>query len=533
MIQRRKRLVLFMPHRANPAAGVRVYADLLPLELLQIAGLPDREGYEVCLIDANVQDDWEKRVLEACDGALLFASSCILGYQVTHGAEVARMVRARFPDLPIIWGGWFPSVAPELYLGEGIADAVGLGQGEFTFRDVVAAIDSGEPLDDVAGLALWRDGQMVKTLPRPVVGFDDIPDVPWHLLDYEDYVRAQNEPGEAKIRHKLPDPYDWKPGTPYRGFSFFSSFGCPEPCTFCCSPLVTNRRWKAIGGKLLAERILECHDRFKFNNLRFQDANFGVAEKRSNEWCRALLDHYDGDVPWWWNGTYEIETIARYKEESCDLLRDSKCHLLVIGAEAGSKEQQERIKKKIDLEHNLEFALRRIYDRGIQTGTTWIIGYPGEDAASMRSTIQMAARMKHSFPGSASDIFPFRPIPGSEDFDSAVKLGYRAPDTLEGWGACLEYKQDSDTQALPEDVVRTWRRYGATSTFYDGIADVGSKSVRSALKSISGWRLKTGNYGFPLEQKLFDLWVRMAGRSEKDAIEHDRTAGVTPHPEQV
>ena len=70
------------------------------------------------------------------DGALLLASSCILGFQVTHGARVAKAVRERFPDLPIIWGGWFPSVVPELYLQEGIADAVGLGQGELTFGDV-------------------------------------------------------------------------------------------------------------------------------------------------------------------------------------------------------------------------------------------------------------------------------------------------------------------------------------------------------------------------------------------------------------
>ena len=41
MIQRKKRIVLFLPHRADPAEGVRVAADLLPLELLQIAAFPD------------------------------------------------------------------------------------------------------------------------------------------------------------------------------------------------------------------------------------------------------------------------------------------------------------------------------------------------------------------------------------------------------------------------------------------------------------------------------------------------------------
>ena len=532
MIQRsKKRIVLFLPHRANPDEGVRVAADLHPLELLQIATLPDKEGYEVVIVDAMVHPDYEKRLLELCDGALCFASSCILGYQVLHGAQVARRIRQRFPDLPMIWGGWFPSVVPELYVEEGIADAVGLGQGEVTFWEVVQALDAGTPLSEVAGLVVPdADGKPHYTTQRPVVGFDTIPDVPWHLLDFEAYVELQNNTGKAKIRHQLPYPLDMPPGTPVRAFSYFSSFGCPEPCTFCCSPMVTNRRWKALPGKLLAERILECQDRFNFNILRFQDANFGVAEKRSNEWCEALLA--DGPPRFWWNATYEIETIARYKEASCDLLRDTKCHLIILGAEAGSQEQQIRIKKKIDLEDHLELALGRIYDRGIQTGTTWIIGYPGESSESMHATIRMAAKMKHNYPGSASDIFPFRAIPGTEDFDEAVKLGYQAPSNFEEWGSCLEYKYEYDDIGLPYDVINTWKRYGATASFYDGHVHEGSGLMRKALRSISGWRLRTGNYRLPIEQKAFDLYVRLTGQTQSDKIKLDQTSGVTPHPVQ-
>ena len=165
----KKRIVLFLPHRANPDEGVRVSADLLPLELLQIAVYPEAEGFEVHLVDAMVHEDYLERLDQLCDGALLFASSCILGYQVTHGAEVARKIRQKYPDLPMVWGGWFPSVAPELYLREGIADAVGLGQGEDTFRDVVRALDAGEPLDSVPGLALLRDDKVVFTDHRAVV----------------------------------------------------------------------------------------------------------------------------------------------------------------------------------------------------------------------------------------------------------------------------------------------------------------------------------------------------------------------------
>ena len=526
MIQRKKRIVLFMPYRADPETGVRVCADLLPLELLQIAVFPDQAGYEVVLIDANVHDDYEKRIDEACDGALLFASSCILGFQVTHGARVAKRVRAKFPSLPILWGGWFPSCLPEQYLKEGIADAVGLSQGEFTFWDAVQAIDAGTDLADVSGLVVMRDGEIVRTTPRPVLGFDKIPEAPWHLLEYERYVEQQNRPGKFKVRHKIPDPFDMPPGTPLRGFSYFSSFGCPEPCTFCCSPMVTNRRWKAIPGKELAERMFALQDRFKFNVMRFQDANFGVAEKRSVEFCTELVN---AGAPFWWNGTYEIETIARYQESSVDLLAESRFHQAALGAETGDQATQLRIGKDIQLQRDLVKALSRLNDRNIQSGLSWIIGYPGESHESMRNTLRVAAEIKHMFPKSASDIFPFRPIPGSADYDLAVELGYEGPRSLEDWGSALEYKYAFDDIGLPMDVIQRWKRYGATSSFYDGLAHEGSALMRRALQRISGWRLKNDNYTFPVEQKLFHWYVKLTGQAQGEVSTKDQTSGVTPH----
>ena len=202
----------------------------------------------------------------------------------------------------------------------------------------------------------------------------------------------------------------------------------------------------------------------------------------------------------------------------------------MLGAEAGSAAQQEVIKKKIDLENNLEFALGRVYDRKIQTGTTWIIGYPGESRESMLSTINLAAKMKEKFPGSASDIFPYRGIPGSEEYDKAIEIGYKPPTTLEQWGDVLEYKYEVDDVTLPEDVVKTWRRYGATSSFYDGLVQEGSGFMREGIRKLAGWRLRNGNYTFPIEQKAFDMYVKVTGQTQKDAIQTDRTSGVTPNP---
>ena len=54
MIQQKKKIVTFLPHRADPSRGEMFSADLLPLELLQIASGPVAEGYEVVMLDAMI-----------------------------------------------------------------------------------------------------------------------------------------------------------------------------------------------------------------------------------------------------------------------------------------------------------------------------------------------------------------------------------------------------------------------------------------------------------------------------------------------
>ena len=513
MISTKKKIVLFLPHRADPNRGEAFSADLLPLELLQIASGPASRGYEIILIDAMIEPDYMRKVLEACDGALCFASSCILGYQVYDGYLTAKAVKERYPDLPVIWGGWFPSVIPDMFLRGGVADAIGLGQGELTFDDVVEALACNEDLINVPGLALLREGQIVKTEPRPVVGFEKFQPVPWHLLEFERYAEIQTTPTKLKVRHRFPLPGKWTPENPPRGFSFFSSFGCPEACTFCCSPLVSNRRWKAMPGKQLAEEVAELQQRFKFDVLRFQDANFGVAEKRTKAFCETMVDL---QVPIHWNGTIEIETIMRYSEQTLDLLEESKCHLLWLGAETSSAEMQERIKKHIAIDH-IPIAIGELAKRNIVPGAFWIIGYPGETQTSMEETLRQAAKVKYMYPIAGSEVYPFRPIPGTEDFDLAIKLGYEPPTDFHDWGNCFEYKYNAHNTPLPATVRETWRHYNNTAAIYDVHITEGPLWMRKLLSKIAGWRLNNNEYRIPIEQKLFDLYVRATGQRQPGA----------------
>jgi hypothetical protein len=101
-----------------------------------------------------------------------------------------------------------------------------------------------------------------------------------------------------------------------------------------------------------------------------------------------------------------------------------------------------------------------------------------------------------------------------------VKLGYDPPKGFYEWGKCFEYKYNSHNTPLPEDVRETWRLYNNTAAIYDKHVTEGPTWMREMLSKFAGWRLKTGKYGFPIEQKLFDLYVRATGQTQPGARDY-------------
>lgn len=510
-MSKKPKIVLYEPQQVNQELGQYTSYDILPLEMLAIASLPDAEGYEVVVLDASLYSHAEahKRAVEACEGALIFATTSILGYMVADGHLAAMAVKAAHPEVKIITGGWFPSTLPESFLCTGIYDAVCLGQGEITFRDFVHAVESGAPLEQVPGLALWRDGKVVETERRTIVGWGELKRAAWHLIDIEPYRERQLRPGARQARNRMPSPPHAK-GSNYFAISHFSSFGCPEPCTFCCSPIVTLQRWKAMPADRLLDDLQDLQQRWGFSTVRFMDANWGVHEKRAADFSRGLIER---EMKLSWSATIEVHSILRSKKENLDLLRDSGFYVAQVGAESANPQILESIGKQIK-PGDTKLAARELHDRGIVTSLTYIMGYPYETAESMLSTLDEARDIVSSYPSVSAHVYPFRPIPGNELYKSTLDLGYIPPKTVLEWGSQLEYHvMETWKGHIPEDVQRVWRLYYQYSSFVHGLV----RPKRGLMEKVSEWRLRTGNYAFPVELRAFYLLDRVFGwRAHKE-----------------
>jgi len=508
MIQRRKKIVLYQPKQVDEALGLPSSKDMLPLEMLSIAALPLAEGYEVEIIDGSLYDGEEghKRLAEACEGALLYATTGILGYMVVDGWLATQRVKGRHPKLPAVIGGWFASVRPDLQLRTGLYEAVAHGQGEQTFMDIVRAIDAGEPLDQVAGLSLLRDGEVIRTETRSVVGWDKVPNLPWHMLDIEPYKQAQLRPGSARDVLRMPTPDAIGRGKPYFGITYFSSYGCPEPCTFCCSPIVTTRRWKASPAERMLDDLEGLKERWNFDVVRFHDANFGVMEKRTNEFAKGMLDR---GLKFWWNAFMETHSILHYKKETLDMLAECGMYVAEIGAEAGSDEMMKKIGKPITGDDNIAASVE-MDKRGIQASVTYIIGYPGEPEESMLATIDQCRRLHNAAPHARPTVWPYRPIPGTVMWDQAIELGYEGPTSLRDWGSLGEYHLEETWRGnIPPRVAEARKMYQHYVTLAYGLA----RGKKGWWEKRAQKRLEDGTFLKSIgsaEARAFDVYNRVS-----------------------
>ncbi len=496
---RKPRIVLYQPQQVRQELGLQTSFDMIPLEMLHVSAIPVQEGYDVEIIDGPLYapEEGHRRAVEAARDADIFGTTSLLGYTLYDGHVCAKKVKAANPKIRIIAGGWFPSCLPQLYLETGLYDAVCLGQGELTFRDFVHAVECGNPLDDVPGLALWRDGQVVRTAKRDVVGWEHLPRPAWHLIDIAPYRDRQLSRDIYRTRLRMPSPPSVGRNQPYFGISYFSSFGCPEPCPYCCSPFVSNRRWKAIPADRMLDDLQDLKERWGFSVLRFHDANMGVQEKRTREFAQGLIERNLGLE---WNAFIETNSINHYKADTLDLMRDSGFYLAQIGAEAADENTLRTWVQKPFHEGDNVLAAREMHKRGINSSLTYIIGFPGESEESQMKTLDEARRIVSECSTVWAHVFPYRPIPGTKLYDDAVQMGYVPPATFEDWGNQLDYALgDNWKENVPPRVKRQLRLYYQYASFAQQVV----RQKRGVMERIAEWRMRTGNYGLPVDLRAY------------------------------
>src|SRR5690242_9039754 len=93
----------------------------------------------------------------------------VMTFQRKTALKIAALLNSLRPGVPIVVGGYDPSLAPEAYKHStsGI-DFIVRGEGELTFRELVRALEDGRNLGQIAGMSYRWGGEWHDNPPRPV-----------------------------------------------------------------------------------------------------------------------------------------------------------------------------------------------------------------------------------------------------------------------------------------------------------------------------------------------------------------------------
>jgi anaerobic magnesium-protoporphyrin IX monomethyl ester cyclase len=481
----RKPVVLFFPSYYSDEAAP-------PLALIHLAAPLVARGHEVRIIDSAVEDSPQQAVLDALDGACALGVSMVTGPMITQGASVAAAVRAARPDIPIVAGGWHPSILPEQTLRSPLFDAVVKGQGEITLAEIVGRWNAGEhDLSGVAGSFFKRNGEVVANEPRGYTDINALPRRPFEIVDFERY---------AKKCHG------------FRWILYCSSHGCPWDCSYCSNASVYGRNWKPLEAERTVAEMSDLASRYSLDVIDIIDDNYLVRRDRAVEIADRLLSRGA-------SFSYFIQTrtdqIDRLTDDELRLLRRSGLKRIFFGIESGSKNVLKTVNKRLDLETAYRTA-ERCYAAGVEASFNLIFGLPGEEAEDLRATITMVDNIGKRNPEAAFFTNIFSPYPGSPIFPEAVRLGVQEPRALEEWAVFypkiqklpwLTPKAHARIQRI-RDYIRIG--YSARKMVVhrpQGFTDL----VRRGLETLARIRLRRLAMGFPIEVWALRAWKEVRG----------------------
>ena len=406
----------------NPLPGFCKESQVgVPLSLLSVAAPLASLDYRIKILDANAEDSEAsciKRAFEVLESCICVGISCMTGPQIKGALNLARAVRQKAPGIPIVFGGWHPTILPEETLKHELVDIVVIGRGDHTFKEVVEALREGTTLNDIKGIAYKEKGQVIRTAPRIFEEIKNTYPIPYHLVeDIEKYI-IHNWHGE-------------------RVLGYISSTGCPQRCTFCAENAMSGGRWTSLSPERVVREIKSMVEKYHLDGIQFCDSNFFTNQERVRQICQGLIDN-QVRIKWGQaNGSAKI--LLQFKPETWALMKESGCCEILVGIESGDDEILKFLKKQATVDDYVRLK-QLSFKYGIRLWASLMLGVPYDlkdsRKALMREYKACLALVRKFYsidPEDSFAMFVYTPYPGTPLYDFSINNGLISPDTLEGW----------------------------------------------------------------------------------------------------
>ncbi len=376
-----------------------------PFSVLPLAQALSAYRYTPIVIDFRV-DPYPLAKLKAhLKKALFVGISAMSGYQIAGGLKIAKIVRGLNPSLPIIWGGWHPTILPQDTARHPLVDLVVAGNGENTIINVSKAIGRKEDLRLVKGVAFKDGGRVVFTGYRQLEHIKDAAQRYDRFINIFSYINPET-----------------------RALGYFSSHGCIYGCGFCSRHFMT-RKYCAYPAKKVKQDVKYFVKNYGFRKIHFQDDNFFIDRERVFE-IAGELNSLKKDLTWWANVRSDV--MQRFSKKQLGFLIKGGLAALFIGAESASQRLLDLMNKGIAADDVIR-ASDTLKDHRVALHISYMAGIPGENIKDIRKTVKQIKLLKKINKNVKVQVCFYQPYPGTELYKKALEFGYPKLTGLLAW----------------------------------------------------------------------------------------------------
>jgi len=464
----------------------------MPLSLLHLAAvLEGQRPWKI--LDGNFEGDLTGAALAALRGRphALVGVTVMPGPQVAPAIEVSAAIRHAAPDVPIVWGGYFPTLYPEAAISAPYVDAIVRGQGEQPLLDLLACgVRGDEALSAIRGITWKRGGEPVHNQEAPIVPPHELPPLPYA--------------GLGDVRRFMPPSFLGSRTAVYQ-----AALGCRYRCSFCGVVSMWNGRTVLDAPARLLEAGRELRDRWGADSLQLFDHNFFDREDTSLPMIEALEALR---LPWWCYA--RADTLCGFATSTWERLRRSRLRMVYVGAESGSDAALARMKKGSRVEHTVE-VVRRCREYGVVPELSFMLGGPDDPEGEIESTFAFIRRVKQLHPEAEIVLYYYSPTPqrrAGAAGRGAVRLpvleaygpsGPALPTTPEEWTEprWVSWVCHQDAPWLTARARRRVRDFTRVlACRFPTVQDARTRSWgKTLLCGLAGWRYASRRYGHPWE----------------------------------
>ncbi len=387
--------------------------------LAAMSGVLKACGHETRLVHVNEglgpipsADDVHAVVREYDPGVIGFSA---MSQQYGWSCDIARGLKARGVQVPIVVGGVHVTMVPEEVADDDCWDVSFVGEADHSFLEYVERLERGGDLTTVPGTRLTVGGRKVHNLVGPYPDIANFPPHDYDLFDMERILTVKN---------------GW--------ISILTSRGCPFKCTYCFNKEIVDLYQDEGGSRSRKEylrrypidriigEIVTMKGRFPglLKTVIFDDDLFTLDKRYVLDFCRAYREA-GIDLPFVVNAHVQV-----FDDEIAAGLREAGCMIAKFGLESGS----DRVRKEVLWRFMPDFKIVESFlaaqRHGLHTSAFIMIGLPTETRAEIEATLDMCARIEmgrfrwalfYPFPGTAG--YTIAKDMDLIDFEKAKSMG--------------------------------------------------------------------------------------------------------------